>query len=384
MKRIILKTVHIIKGTFIILFALLLIIPSKLILCRKKVWLISERPNEARDNGYVFYSFLVRTHPEINAFYLISKTSPDLNKIRKINGKYIKFGSFKHYFYFAGCKYSISSTVEWLAPNSYLLLFQNKIGFPHKNIFLQHGIIDTNMDFLHKKFNNLHLFICGAEPEYNDVLLNYGYGDGTAYTGLARFDNYLDLKLKKQILVMPTWRRGADDIDIKKSDYFKYWTSFLNNKTLFELLERSGVRLYFYIHPVFQKYINYFKSNSENVFIADFAHYDVQKLLMESKLLITDYSSVLFDFAFMKKPTLYYQFDRESYYMSHYKKGYFSYDKDAFGYVCLNEKNLINKIEDSMTNDFVFPKEFIKNFERFFVLHDADNCKRIYEAIIKL
>ena len=384
MKRILLKTAHIIKGLSIILFLLLLILPSKLILGYKRIWLVSERPNEARDNGYVFYRYLVNAHPEINVYYLISKKSPDLAKIKKTGGKYISYGSFKHWFYFAGCKYSISSTIECLAPNSYLLFFQNKVGLPHKNIFLQHGVIDTNMDFLYRKYNNIDLFICGAKLEYDDVLLNYGYGDGTAYTGLARFDNYFDLKFKKQILVMPTWRRGADDIDIKESDYFKYWTSLLNNKTLFELLERSGVRLYFYIHPVFQKYINYFKSNSDYVFIADFEHYDVQKLLMESKLLITDYSSVLFDFAFMKKPTLYYQFDRESYYMNHYKKGYFSYDKDAFGYVCLNEKDLINKIEDSITNDFVFPKEFINNFEKFFVLHDANNCKRIYETIINL
>lgn len=379
-----LKTVHIIKGAFIILFTLLLIIPSKLILSRKKVWLISERPNEARDNGYVFYSFLVRMHPEINAFYLISKTSPDLNKIKKNKGKYIKFGSFKHYFYFAGCKYSISSTVEWLAPNSYLLLFQNKIGFPHKNIFLQHGIIDTNMDFLYKKYNNLHLFICGAKPEYNDVLLNYGYGKGTVYTGLARFDNYFNVKTEPQILVMPTWRRGSDNIDIRDSDYFKYWTSFLGNKNLETLLEKKCLNLYFYIHPVFQKYSEYFISNSHRVIIANFEDYDVQELLKKSKLLITDYSSILFDFAFMKKPALYYQFDRESYYENHYKKGYFSYDKDSFGDVCFSEDELVDHIKECVSKDFEFPSKYLVNFERFFKKHDNHNCERIYNCIVTL
>ena len=384
MKKIFLKAVHILKGSLIILFLLILILPSKLCIGRKKVWLISERPNEARDNGYVLYRFLVRNHPEINAYYLISKLSPDFNKIKKTGGKYIFHGSLKHYFFFAGCRYSISSTVEWLAPNSYLLLFQNKFGFPHKNIFLQHGVIDTNMDFLYRRFNNLDLFICGAKPEYDDVLLNYGYGEGTVYTGLARFDNYFDIKLKPQILVMPTWRRGADDIDIKESDYFKYWTSFLNNKKLSLFLTANNLKLYFYIHPVFQKYINFFQTTCPNIIIANFEKFDVQKLLIESKLLITDYSSILFDFAFMKKPALYYQFDRETYYNNHYKKGYFSYDKDSFGFVCMTEESLINRIIESFNNNFVFPIEFLNNFNKFFVLRDNNNCKRIFEAIIKL
>ena len=241
------------------------------------------------------------------------------------------------------------------------------------------------MDFLSRKFNNIHLFICGAQLEYEDVSKNYGYESGAvAYTGLARFDNYKNLNIKRQILVMPTWRRGADDKDIRESNYFKCWTSFINNIELSKLLNKNGVKLYFYLHPIFQKYVNYFESHSEDITIANSNNFDVQKLLKESALLITDYSSVLFDFAFMKKPSLYYQFDRSSYYGTHYKKGYFSYDKDSFGYVCRSEEELVEKINDCIKTNFEFPICFVPNFEKFFVKHDNLNCARIFECILHL
>ena len=120
MKKIIIKIFHIIIGSSIIVFSLILLPIAKLLLGHKKIWLITERPCEARDNGFVLYNYLLSNHPEINCYYVINPSSKDFSKIK---GKYIRFGSVKHIFYFVGCKYSISSTTECLAPNSYLLKF---------------------------------------------------------------------------------------------------------------------------------------------------------------------------------------------------------------------------------------------------------------------
>ena len=47
----------------------------------RDLWLICERGNDARDNGYWFYRYLRMEHPELNARYVISADSPDITRI---------------------------------------------------------------------------------------------------------------------------------------------------------------------------------------------------------------------------------------------------------------------------------------------------------------
>ena len=57
--------------------------------------------------------------------------------------------------------------------------------------------------------------------------------------------------------------------------------------------------------------------------------------------MITDYSSVAFEMAYLKKAVLYYQFDEEEFFSGkHWQKGYFDYRKDGFGAVCVSENAL--------------------------------------------
>ena len=69
------------------------------IVYRKKIdyWLISERGKDARDNGYVFYKYLKREHPEIPIKFVISDDSPD--RLRVDDCDVIRFRSLKHYLY---------------------------------------------------------------------------------------------------------------------------------------------------------------------------------------------------------------------------------------------------------------------------------------------
>ena len=97
-----------------------------------------------------------------------------------------------------------------------------------------------------------------------------------------------------------------------------------------------------------QRYIKYFDTENENIVIADKENYDVQELLMDSKLLITDYSSIFFDFAYMKKPLIHYCFDK----LSHYKPGYFDFRKEGFGKVTSKEDEVIKLIDKYINDNF--------------------------------
>lgn len=135
-----------------------------------------------------------------------------------------------------------------------------------------------------------------------------------------------------------------------ESRYFKCWCNLLKSGRLAALAEAHGVQFIFYPHHEVQKYIRSFQTASLNIILANFAGYDVQQLLKESMLLITDYSSVFFDFAYMEKPVLYYQFDEDEFREKHYEEGYFDYRRDGFGEVVTEEAPLLDLLERYLEN----------------------------------
>ena len=130
------------------------------------------------------------------------------------------------------------------------------------------------------------------------------------------------------------------------------------------------------------KYINCFNiNNKSNIRIANVKTEDIQKLLKESALLITDYSSVYMDFAYMKKPIIYFQFDQEEYRSKQYEEGYFNYNRNGFGDVITDEKSTIIKIEEYIENDYKIEKKYMNRMNNFFELNDSNNSERIFKIL---
>ncbi len=372
-----------IKGAFVILFAFLLFPFARLFLWHKKIWIVSEHGYEARDNGYSFFKYMRKERPEVYCYYAIDFKSPDFEKVNKL-GNTIKFGSFKHFAFFCAARYIISSKTQGFCPSYYLTLLRKKIHLWGKYVFLQHGITKDNQKFLYKKPSKIDLFICGAKPEYEDIKAHYGYKDyEVQYTGFARFDDYFNLTPKKQIFVMPTWRRYAENVEFKETGYFKTWSSFVNSEELNSLLVKNDYVLYFYIHPQFKAFGNLFETKCSNVKLLPFDQSDIQQYIRESSIYITDFSSLAFDFGYMERPVIYYQYDEEEYFKSHYIKGYFDYRRDGFGPVLSNEKEVIDEIQHLLENTS-FDKKYLDNKNRFFPLYDSNNSERIYKAIKSL
>lgn len=348
------------------------------------LWLISERGDDARDNGYVFFKYLREQHPEINVAYVIDKYSVDYKKVKSI-GRVVQHGSLEHYALIFIASKLISSHIMGFTPcPGFFVGVDKRIKIlKGKRIFLQHGIIKDNIEGLKYPNTDVDIFICGAKKEYEYVVKNYNYPDGVVqYTGLARYDNLLDFNTKKQILLMPTWRKWINAYsmeEFQESEYYKVYQSILSSKKLNELLKKYRYQLVFYPHYEIQKFLPVF-SGGENVIIASFSNYDVATLLKESEILITDYSSVYFDFAYMEKPILYFQFDKENFLRGHYQKGYF--DESTFGLVVTKEEQIIQAVSQILCGEFE-RERYLKNIRGFFGVHDCNNCDRIFSAIIK-
>lgn len=370
-----------IKGAFVVLFAFMLFPFARLFLWRRKIWLVSEHGYEARDNGYIFFKYMRENRKDVNCYYAIDFRSSDYPKIKDL-GHAIKFGSFKHFAYFCAARYIVSSKNQGFCPSYYLTLLRKRVHLWSKYIFLQHGITKDDQKFLYKKAAKIDLFICGAKPEYEDIKSHYGYMEKeVAYTGFARFDSYFNLTPKNQILVMPTWRRYTEKIEFTETDYYKTWSAFINSTTINEILIKHGINMYFYLHPQYKEYSHLFSTNCSNVKVLPFEGCDFQALIRDSKMFITDFSSLAFDFGYMKRSVIYYQYDEKEYFEKHYIKGYFDYRRDGFGPVCNELEDVINTLTNAIERNFVTTEKEQMNQEIFFPLYDSKNCERIYSQI---
>ena len=356
---------------------------------KKSTWLISERGDEARDNGFFFYKYIKDNHPTVPIKFVIKSNSADAKKIDKQDR--IEYRSIKHFVYYISSRYLISTHIQGCSPEfrSFAKLAKYHLIYTRgKHIFLQHGIIKDYMKALTRKEAKLDLFICGAREEYNYVKTSFGHENKVIKcTGLARYDTLRKSKKNKRILLMPTWRTYLYKISEKqfiKTKYFREYNNLINNPQLINYLEDKGIEMIFYPHYEVQKFINNFSAKSKKVIIADLNNYDVQDLLNGTSMLITDYSSVFFDYGYIKKPIIYFQFDYEEYRSSHYHEGYFSYKENGFGPICSNVQQVVNNIIKIAENNFTISEEYLNRIDKTFAFNDTKNCERIYKEIKKL
>lgn len=366
---------------------------------KRKLWLLSDRINKADDNGEALFKYLNEKRIPENLYFVIRKDSPDYHSLKKY-GNVLKHFSFKHKLYHLLADATISASGDAYVTNPYgkASVYYQDILTQQKRVFLQHGIIKDDLSGWLNRYNkNFDVFVTSAKPEYNSVLsYPYCYDKSVVkLTGLPRYDRLYDKK-KKLITIMPTWREGLSDqtklkdyskdglrrynAAFKETEYFLFYNSLINNKLLLYESLKYGYTIQFMPHPNLICYIEWFTKNSNVQFCSIETKY--RDIFAESALIITDYSSVAFDFAYLRKPVIYCQFDKKEIYKEHfYKQGYFDYERDGFGEVEYNLEDTINRIIEYMQNGCQLKKRFKRRIDNFFAFNDQNNCQRVYEAI---
>lgn len=350
-------------------------------------WLILERGFDAQDNAWHFFKYVVNSHPEINIKFAIKKNSKDYkNNLKGFENKTLEYNSFKYYIFLFSSQVIISTHLNTFTPSLYVSTLLNKTKFRYqgKIVFLQHGIIHQEMDGLKYPKSNPDLFISGAKNEYELLLKNFNYPKGVIqYTGLARFDNLITFNTQKYILIMPTWRfkySGFSENQFLKSEFYKNYKKLLTDKNLMSALKKKNYKILFYNHFEFQKYNNAFNSfNSDRVEIIQFGNKSVQKLLKESELLITDFSSVYYDFIYMRKPVIFFTFDEIEFRKNQYGK---EYDKTSeFGIVEREVQGVLKQIIKYLEGDQLSSVLAYRKSDEIFKYRDGKNCERIFSKI---
>lgn len=117
-----------------LLLALVISCFAKILCGKSGIWLIGERYDEARDNGFHFFNYIKKANPNIKIFYVLSPDSPDFGRVSKI-GSIIHWNSFKHFLYWCLADCIISAHDGKLAPGGPLCYKLAKKGFNNSKSF---------------------------------------------------------------------------------------------------------------------------------------------------------------------------------------------------------------------------------------------------------
>lgn len=359
----------------------------------EKLILITEYPHKAQDNGRFFFEYLMTKQSKYKPYFIITKDSKDITNLEPFMENVVIFKSKKHIeLLFKASYIAHTHTSNYALP--FLSKSTERMKSSMKKVFLQHGIIAIkNVDFVYSKVTNPSLtdkFLVSSEREKQQVMKQLSYEENeVAVTGLARFDSLLNgnsffksFSLRKNVLIMPTWRKGQDfltDQEFMETDFYQYYFELLNDDQFLSLIKKFNLNVRLYLHNNFQKYNHLF--SSESIEIIEAGTKDVQELLKEHGILITDYSSVGLDFALQKRSVIYYQFDQDKEEVSEGA----SENKDLLpGPVFTSKKELIPFIEKKIKFN-ILEKQYKKTLkENIFPYDDKHSCDRIYAVLEQL
>ncbi len=343
-----------------------------------------DKIESADDNAEHLYKYSIAKDDGIEKYFTVKKDSNDFRRLKNLKNL-LPFDSIKQrlIYFFAEKIISSHPDDEILNPvinkneGSYAGLISSD------KIFLQHGVTKDNVSsWLHKYEKNLKLIVTVSDDEAKSFL-DEGYNykkEILQVLGFPRFDNLERTKTKKQILIMPSWRKKllyAPPQYIMDSEYFKAINSLINNEDLIETAKKYNYQIIFKPHPMVYNYIELFDTND---YIKVDENTTYQELFKSSDLLITDYSSVAFDFAYMEKPLIYYQYGNDY----NFEEGYFKYKTMGFGEVTQTQDELNQIVEEYLKNDCKMKDEYKSRVDNFYKYKDKNNCERVYEAILKL
>lgn len=218
-------------------------------------------------------------------------------------------------------------------------------------------------------FQNKNVKILGFPR--NDIFFNRNdiYEDFSSKFDLRKYD--------KVIIFCPTWREASFGRHFGSkvpfsNDFLRKLNEYLRSKNYIMLCKKhkdeKGIRFNF---PDF--------SNIKNIS----KKIDVQDLLVNVDVMITDFSSVFKDFCLTKKPIIFYPFDYEDYIKD--KPMYTDYFNELPGPFAKTEEELLNCLEnlEAIISDNEYIEKYRQLVEANHSYQDGKSCERLYDYLFK-
>ncbi|GIN57258.1 hypothetical protein J8TS2_15770 [Lederbergia ruris] len=349
------------------------------------------------DNPRAIYEYLEEHHSEYEMYWSIDKRY--MEQFRNMrNIKCLQRFSFQWLIKMARARYWIVNTrlPLWIPKPRNTMYVQTWHGTPLKRLgadIEEVHMPGTNTEKYKQNFtreaakwdflispNEYSTKIFTRAFDYHKTIVESGYPRNDFLINHNNEETILAIKKregipfnKKVILYAPTWR---DDQFYSKGKY-----KFNLHLDLEEMRERLGDQYILILRLHYLVSENLDLSGNEDFVIDLSNHEDIRELYVISDMLITDYSSVFFDYANLKRPMLFYVYDLEEY-RDNLRGFYFDFENKAPGPLVKNTDDLMKEIKLIEENGYTSSKVTMEFNERFCSLEDGQASKRVINEIL--
>lgn len=364
----------------------------------KKIWLMYDKLYKGGDSCEYLYRATAKNNDGITKYYIIDKNTSDYKALKADGYKPVATRSIKHRLAFLHSDIVLITNSNLFPFNGYNMdrsrFIRGLCNFG--SMCLQHGLTVQKCAMAQQRIiDNTKMYFIASKYEKGNLehhAYNYKGFDIIKLTGIGRYDGLINND-KKQILLSPTWRMynampvtSSEGVqreynpEFKHTVYYKIYNDLINNEKLLSCAKKNGYKIKYLLHPILSSQLEDFTPGDGAEVIASVGDLSYEKILTESSLMVTDYSGVQFDFAYMKKPLVYFH---PSQLPAHYDDGCFFYDTMGFGDICTESDQLVNTLCSYMENGCKMSQKYIDRVNDFYNFDDHNNCERIYNEILK-
>ncbi|WHY91246.1 CDP-glycerol:glycerophosphate glycerophosphotransferase [Neobacillus cucumis] len=360
-----------------------------------------------KENYIIFESFLGKNYSDSprNIYEYIIDNQLDYkciwvfnDKNRKIpgNAKVVKRFSLAYYYYFAVSKYWINNMRQplHLVKREGNVFLETWHGTPLKKlVFDMKDVYSANPNYKRDFYlqsrawdyllspNHYSSEIFRSAFKFDKEMLEFGYPRNDLLYAPDKQERTETVKRaigipdgKKVILYAPTWR----DDDFYESGKYKFQLQLDLNKMKETLGDEYVVALR----------LHYFIADEINVeglegFAFNLSKYDdIAELYLIADILITDYSSVFFDYANLKRPILFFTYDLDKY-RDQLRGFYIDFEKDAPGPLLRTSNAVIEAVSNIEEIKKAYSENYAAFYDKFCSWHDGKSTEKVVKHVLQ-
>lgn len=342
------------------------------------------------DSPKYIYEYIAQNHPEYECVWAIN----DGAKI-PYGAKTVKRFSFQYAYYLAVSKYLVFNVRPplWYRKREEQVFLETWHGTPLKRlVFDQEEVTSASPKYKQQFYRQRKDwdFLVSANPFstktfrscflYEGEMLEYGYprNDILYWPNKDEIAQQLKEKLgipkdKKTILYAPTWR---DDQHYGSGQY-KFELA-LDLKLMKEHLQDDYVVLLRTHHYI----SDHIDVSGLGDFVINLSSYDdISEIYLISDICITDYSSVFFDYANLKRPILFYTYDFDKY-KNQLRGFYIDMNTEVPGPLLYTSEQVVQAIEDIDEITEEYKERYDQFYDRFCCYDDGHASEHVAEAML--
>lgn len=364
-------------------------------------WLLTDHDRRADDNAEHFYRYLKSIGQDDRAFFVIARDTRDWTRLSAEGFNLIEAGTRDHAAALVQCTHLLSSHADHYIFHPF---GHHVTGDLEQSdfVFLGHGVVYNDMSrwFNKKPFKYMVTSARWETEAVGHEKSRYRLSrKSIVETGLPRHDGLIArrdrAKRPDAIVVAPTWRlylttpeQNATSMnkvrrdDFMESDYAQSWRAFLRNDDLARIAKKRGLKIVFAPHPNMQMYIDQFDLPAEIELFRVETGQSYQDLFVRAAIMVTDYSSVSFEMAYLERPVVYYQFDYDEVYKTGahvYGESDWNFETDGFGPVAQTADAAAHAVGETLAGREATVYAARRN--EAFDYRDGKCCERLYDFL---